>query len=81
MAKYHDRLTNIRNDFQHKISKIVVDENQAIIVETLKIKNMLKNRKLSKHISDASWSGLLTKLEYKANDAGKHLKKNRPMVC
>jgi putative transposase len=36
---------------------------------------MLKNRKLSRHISDASWSSLLTKLEYKANNAGKHFKK------
>lgn len=75
VAKCHDRLTNIRNDFQHKISKTIVDENQAIIVETLKVKNMLKNRKLSKHIADASWGSLLTKLEYKANDAGKHFKK------
>ena len=75
MAKCHDRLANVRNDFQHKISKTIVDENQAIIVETLKVKNMLKNRKLSKHIADASWGSLLTKLEYKANDAGKHFKK------
>lgn len=75
VAKCHERLANIRNDFQHKVSKTIIDENQAIIVETLKVKNMLKNRKLSKHISDASWSSLLTKLEYKANDAGKHFKK------
>ena len=75
VAKCHERLANTRNDFQHKISKTIVDENQAIIVETLKVKNMLKNRKLSKHIADASWSSLLTKLEYKANDSGKHFKK------
>jgi putative transposase len=75
VAKCHERVRNIRNDFQHKISKAIIDENQAIIVETLKVKNMLKNRKLSKHISDASWSSLLTKLEYKAHDAGKHFRK------
>lgn len=75
VAKCHDRLVNIRNDFQHKISKTIVDENQAIIVETLKVKNMLKNRKLSKHIADAAWGNMLIKLEYKANAAGKHFKK------
>lgn len=75
VAKCHERLANIRNDFQHKISKTIIDENQAIIVETLKVKNMLRNRKLSKHIADASWGSLLTKLEYKVSNTGKHFKK------
>ena len=75
VAKAHEKTTNARNDFQHKLSKRLVDENQAIVVETLKVKNMLKNRKLSKHIADASWSSLITKLEYKARYAGKHLVK------
>ena len=69
------RPSNTRNDFQHKLSKTMVDENQAIVVETLKVKNMLKNRKLSRHIADVSWGGLLNKLEYKTRDAGKHFKK------
>ena len=46
VAKCHEKLKHTRNDFQHKISKTVVDENQAIIVETLKIKNMMKNREV-----------------------------------
>lgn len=73
VAKAHQRLTNTRADFQHKLSRAIVDENQAVIVETLKVKNMLKNRKLSKHIADASWTGLIQKLEYKAKEQGKHL--------
>lgn len=73
VAKAHERLSNCRADFQHKQSKTIIDENQAVIVETLKVKNMLKNRKLSKHISDASWYSFIQKLSYKAQEQGKHL--------
>ncbi|MFK7159509.1 RNA-guided endonuclease TnpB family protein [Marinospirillum sp. MEB164] len=75
LAKAHQRLANARADFQHKLSRQLIDENQAVIVETLKVKNMLKNKKLSKHIADASWSSLIQKLEYKAKEQGKHLVK------
>lgn len=73
LAKAHQRLANARADFQHKLSRQLIDESQAVIVETLKVKNMLKNKKLSKHIADASWSGLIQKLEYKSKEQGKHL--------
>lgn len=73
LAKAHQRLTNARADFQHKRSRQIIDEIQAVIVETLKVKNMLKNKKLSRRIADASWSGLIQKLEYKAKEQGKHL--------
>ena len=75
LAKVHQRLANARADFQHKLSRQLVDENQAIVVETLKVKNMMKNRKLAKHIGDASWHSQIQKLEYKAKQAGKHLVK------
>lgn len=75
LAKAHQRLGNARADFQHKLSRQLVDENQAIIVETLKVKNLMKNRKLAKHIGDASWHSQILKLEYKARQAGKHLVK------
>ncbi|RCV85791.1 RNA-guided endonuclease InsQ/TnpB family protein [Vreelandella rituensis] len=75
VAKAHERVANARNDFQHKLSRQIVDDNQAVFVETLKIKNMMKNRKLAKHIGDASWCGLITKLDYKAKEQGKHLVK------
>ena len=73
VAKAHEKTTNTRNDFQHKLSRRLIDENQAICVETLKVKNMLKNRKLAKHIADAAWGGLVRKLTYKAAWSGKYL--------
>jgi len=75
LAQAHERLANARADFQHNLSRQLLDENQAVVVETLKVKNMLKNRKLSKHIADASWFSLIRKLEYKAKAQGKHLVK------
>ena len=78
VAKAHERVANARNDFQHKLSRQIVDDNQAVIVETLKIKNMMQNRKLSKHIGDASWYSLILKLDYKAKEQGKHLVKIDP---
>lgn len=73
VAKAHERVANRRNDFQHKLSKRLVDENQALVFETLKVKNMLGNRCLSKAISDAAWSELLRQVEYKAERAACHV--------
>jgi putative transposase len=78
VAKAHERMANARNDFQHKLSRQIVDDNQAVIVETLKVKNMMKNARLAKHIGDASWHALIAKLEYKAKEQGKHLVKIDP---
>ncbi|ARU55779.1 IS200/IS605 family transposase OrfB [Oleiphilus messinensis] len=73
LAKAHEHLANARADYQHNLSRQLIDENQAVAVETLKVKNLLKNRKLAKHIADASWFSLIQKLEYKAKAQGKHL--------
>ncbi|MCL5427265.1 MAG: transposase [Gammaproteobacteria bacterium] len=75
LAKAHERLANARADFQHKLSRQLIDDNQAVVVETLKVKNMLRNRKLAKHIADASWFSLIQKLDYKAKEQGKYLVK------
>ncbi|GAB2727335.1 RNA-guided endonuclease InsQ/TnpB family protein [Halomonas garicola] len=78
VAKAHERVANARNDFQHKLSRQIVDDNQAVIVETLKVENMMKNGKLARHIGDASWHALVTKLTYKTKEQGKHLVKIDP---
>ena len=75
VAKAHERVAFARNDFQHKLSRQLIDENQAVVVETLKVKNMLKNHCLARSIADAGWHSLVTKLDYKAQQAGKHLVK------
>ncbi|WP_254274855.1 transposase [Halomonas sp. 3H] len=78
VAKAHERVANARHDFQHKLSRQIVDDNQAVIVETLKVGNMMKNARLAKHIGDASWYGLITKLDDKAREQGKYLVKIDP---
>lgn len=75
LAAQHERVANARADFQHKLSRRIIDENQAVIVETLKSANMMKNRRLARHIGDAAWSGFVAKLAYKAESEGVHLVK------
>lgn len=75
VAKAHERVANARADFQHKLSRRLVDENQAVVVETLRVRNMLKNRRLALAISDAGWHSLISKIAYKAERAGVHFVK------
>jgi putative transposase len=71
LAKLHERITNQRNDFQHKLSFRLVSENQAVALETLNVKGMQKNHHLAQAIGDSAWSSFVTKLEYKAEWFGK----------
>ena len=76
--KIHKKVKNQRNDYQHKVSRELADNFNTICLETLNVKNMVKNRKLSKAISDVSWSSFITKLEYKiAENQGKIVKIDR----
>jgi len=71
LAVLHEKISNQRNDFQHKLSSRLISENQAIAVETLNVKGMQKNHHLAQAIGDSAWSSFVTKLEYKAKWLGK----------
>ncbi len=67
----HRKITNCREDFLHKLSRRLVDENQVIIVENLAVKNMMQNHKLAKAIHQVGWGMFMTMLKYKAEQEGK----------
>ncbi len=71
LAKLHQRVKNIRHDKLHKITRKIINENQVVYAETLAIKNMLKNHKLAKAISDCSWGELIRQLRYKSEWYGR----------
>ena len=71
VAKVHSRIKRVREDFLHKLSRKIVDENQVIAVENLNVKGMVRNHCLAKAISDAGWGMFGTMLKYKAEKLGK----------
>jgi len=73
VARTHEKITNKRTDFLHKLSTRLIRENQTICLEDLAVSNMIKNHKLARSISDVSWSNFVSMLQYKSEWYGTNI--------
>ncbi|MGW7166526.1 RNA-guided endonuclease InsQ/TnpB family protein [Streptomyces sp. NPDC054884] len=73
VAKVHARIADRRRDFLHKLSTRLVRENQTVVIEDLTVRNLLKNGRLARAVSDAAWTELRSMLEYKCAWCGREL--------
>ena len=70
VAKVYERVSKSRQDFLHKLSRKLVNENQVVVVENLNVKGMVRNHNLAKAISDAGWGSFTNFLAYKLEKKG-----------
>ncbi|MGB7441305.1 MAG: RNA-guided endonuclease TnpB family protein [Coleofasciculaceae cyanobacterium] len=73
VARVYERVSNVRQDYLHKLSRKLVDDNQVIVVESLNTKGMVRNHKLAKAISNVGWGMFVNFLQYKLDREGKVL--------
>lgn len=75
VAILHEKITNQRTDYIHKVTTGLIRDNQAetFVIEDLNVAGMLKNRKLSQAISDVGWVEFRRQMEYKCDWYGKNL--------
>ena len=76
----HARIINVRNDNHHKATAAIAKSAGRVVVETLNVAGMIRNRRLARAIADAAMAGFLAKLEYKCAWYGaEHVKTVRPL--
>lgn len=80
VAKLHLKIARQRKDFLHKTARSYVEKCATIVVEDLRVANMVKNRRFALPIHDASWSRFVQMLEYKAEEAGARIIKVPPRL-
>jgi len=73
LAKYHEKLSNIKNNYLHQVSNKLLEENQLIVIEDLNVSGMMKNHKLAKSIQELSLFKFKEILTYKCNWYGRDL--------
>ena len=69
VSRLHRKVRNQRSDFHHKEARKIVDTSGHIVIENLTIRNMIRNRHVSKSIADAGWGSFINILAYKAEEA------------
>ncbi|WP_395143091.1 RNA-guided endonuclease InsQ/TnpB family protein [Moraxella atlantae] len=74
LSRLHAKISNIRQDFSHKLTTQLVKGYDVICIENLNVKGMAQNRKLSRAISDLGFYEFKHQLIYKANQWGKVVK-------
>ena len=73
VARAHRKVRHARQDFLHRASTRLVRENDLIVIEDLAVKNMIRNRRLARAISDCGWGEFRRQLEYKYQRYGRRL--------
>ena len=71
VAKLHEKISNQRKDFLHKLSSELINENQVICLEDLHVKEIQQNKYLSQSVSDVGWYEFRRQLEYRAKWYGR----------
>ena len=67
LAKYHEKLNNIKTNYLHEVSNILINENQVICMEDLNVSGMMKNKNLAKSLQELSLHQFTSMLKYKSN--------------
>jgi putative transposase len=73
VARVHERISNVRQDYLQKLSRKLVDDNQVIVVENLHVKGMVRNHTLAQAMDDVGWGMFVNFLHYKLDREGKVL--------